>query len=577
MRVSMPSSRYFFEKSPGVFISRANLIAQTPEEELEADKILQLASGDNREYGVYYDPSSEANLSRGKIAEWQWVLVHFSCCFSTLLAGYDASSLAVTQVFIFDTFPNVQLIFCIAAASSLGCCCSAPLLRHFMDMVDLRRFRVLAALLFLGGSVVAGIATKVEVLIIGRVLTGVAIGGLQMSLMTYNTLLATPRELSWLHLVSGIGYAIGLVLGVSTIVVFTIWRWYQVFFLGGSMAAIVAVLAALSYPSVTVQPENKMLRAMADVDWVGAVLHSLLFVSFDAAFLLSGSRWAWDSVQVISSWAAIAVLFVLCFLQHGYGFWIPGDRILPLGVLRNRIGLGSLFVVAATAGSLSVMLHGIALFCAFARGEQAKLIAAHLLPALGCFGVASLLVKPILHAVRRPAVLYLCGGICVSAGSGALMWVTVHTSPIIVIGLSCLLGSSLGLMSTLSMPVLEANLPPHLRNGISICLVVVTQTFTTLPIALSACIYLSRGYHNLLQAAGDVQIPNAEAQQALAGLRSHWLDITMSGIPTSVLEAASASIMDVFAIGIAAGVAMIAAGFIDGFRPWPLHIPTQEN
>ena len=49
-----------------------------------------------------------------------------------------------------------------------------------MDMVDLRRFRVFAALLFLAGSVVAGTATKVEVLIIGRVLTGVAIGGLQM-------------------------------------------------------------------------------------------------------------------------------------------------------------------------------------------------------------------------------------------------------------------------------------------------------------------------------------------------------------------------------------------------------------
>ena len=88
MHLSIPSSRYFFEKSPGVFISRANMIAQTPEEELEADKILQLVSGDNREYGVYYDPSSAANLSRGKIAEWQWVLVHFSCFFSVLLAGW---------------------------------------------------------------------------------------------------------------------------------------------------------------------------------------------------------------------------------------------------------------------------------------------------------------------------------------------------------------------------------------------------------------------------------------------------------------------------------------------------------
>ncbi|KAK8024247.1 major facilitator superfamily protein [Apiospora rasikravindrae] len=555
LRVSMPSSRYFFEKTPGVFISRANLIAQTPEEELEADKILQLASGDSREYGVYYDPSSEANLSRGKIAKWQWVLVHLSCCFSTLLAGYDMSSLAVTQVFIFDAFPNVQLIFCIAAASSLGCCCSAPLLRHFMDMVDLRKFRVSSALLFLAGSLVAGTATKVEVLIIGRVLTGVAIGGLQISLMTYNALLATPRELSWLHLASGIGYAIGLVLGVSIAVVFTIWRWVrlpsldasrdhslklqnQVFFLGGTIAAIVAVLSALSYPSVTVQPEDKILRAMADVDWVGGILHSLF---------------------------------------NGTASGSPGDRILPMGVLRNRIGLSSLFVVAATAGSFSIMVYGIALFCAFARGEEAKQIAAHLLPAVGCFGVASLLAKPILQAVRRPAVLYLCGGICVSAGSGALMWITVHTSPIIVVGLSCLLGSSLGLMSALSMPVLEANLPSHLRNGVSICIVMVTHTFTTLPLALSGCIYLNRGYHNLLQAAGDLQIPNAEAQQALAGLRAPWLNTTMSGIPISVLEAASASIMGIFAIGIAAGVAMMAAGFIDGFRPWPLHVSIQER
>lgn len=90
------------------------------------------------------------------------------------------SSLAVVQVFIFDAFPNIRLIFCVAAASSLGCCCTAPLLRHFMDMVDLRRFRVSAALLFLAGSLVAGTATKVEVLIVGRVLTGVAVAGLQM-------------------------------------------------------------------------------------------------------------------------------------------------------------------------------------------------------------------------------------------------------------------------------------------------------------------------------------------------------------------------------------------------------------
>ncbi|KAK7917241.1 MFS drug efflux transporter [Apiospora marii] len=575
MHVSMPSSRYFFEKSPGVFISRANLIAQTPEEELEADKILQLASGEGGEYGVYYDPSCEANLCRGKIAEWQWVLVHLSCCISTLLAGYDASSLAVVQVFIFDVFSDIRLIFCVAAASSLGCCCTAPLLRHFMDMVDLRRFRVSAAFLFLAGSLVAGTATKIEILIVGRVLTGVAIAGLQMSLITYNTLLATPRELSRLHLASGLGYAIGLVLGASTVMFFTMWRW--VFFLGGIMAVIVAVLAALSYPSVTIQPEDKMLRAMADIDWIGAIDHSLSFVLFDAAFLLSGSKWAWDSVQVISIWVAIIVLFVFSSIQHGYGLWVPGDRILPLGILQNRIGLGSLSVVAATAGSLSVMLYGIALFCAFVRGEQAKQIAVHLLPALGCFGVTSLLARPTLQAVRRPAVLYLCGGICVSAGSGGLMWITAHTPPGIVIGLSCLLGSSLGLMSGLSMPVLEANLPSYLRNGVSIGLVTVTHTFTTLPLALSGCVYLNRGYHNLLEASGGMEIPSTEIQQALAGLRSPLLNLGMSEIPISAMKAASASIMDVFAIGIAAGVTMMVAAFIDGFRPWPLHIPDQEN
>lgn len=414
------------------------------------------------------------------------------------------------------------------------------------------------------------------------------------SLVTYNTLLATPKELSRLHLASGLGYAIGLVLGASTIVVFTMWRWVrhfpaecaethslklhdQVFFLGGIMAAIVAVLAALSYPSVTVQPEDKVLRAMADIDWIGAIAHSLSFVLFDAAFLLSGSKWAWNSIQVISLWVAILVLFVFSFLQHGYGFWIPGDRILPLGVLQNRIGLGSLFVVAAAAGSLSVMLYGIALFCAFVRGEEAKQIAIHLLPALGCFGVTSILARPTLQVVRRPAVLYLCGGICVSAGSGGLMWITAHTSPGIVIGISCLLGSSLGLMSALPMPVLEANLPSHLRNGVSVCLVTVTHTFTTLPLALSGCIYLNRGYHNLLEASGGMQIHSAEIQQALAGLRSPLLNLEPSEIPISALKAGSASIMDVFAIGIAAGVAMMAAAFIDGFRPWPLQITDQEN
>jgi predicted MFS family arabinose efflux permease len=96
------------------------------------------------------------------------------------LPGYDASSLAVVQVFIFDAFPNIQLLFVVAAASSLGCCCTAPWLRHFMDMVDLRRFRVFAAFVFLAGSLVAGTATRIEILIVGRVLTGSAIAGLQM-------------------------------------------------------------------------------------------------------------------------------------------------------------------------------------------------------------------------------------------------------------------------------------------------------------------------------------------------------------------------------------------------------------
>lgn len=320
-----------------------------------------------------------------------------------------------------------------------------------------------------------------------------------------------------------------------------------------------------------------MLRAICDIDWVGVITQSLLFVMFDAAFLLSGSRWTWDSVQAISIWAAIAVLFAFSFAQQGYGFWIPGDRVLPLGVLQNRIGLGSLFVIAATAGSVAVLLYIIPLFYAFSRGEEARQIVIHLLPALACFAIASMLTKSTLRIVRRPAILYICGGICVSAGSGAMMWVTAHTSSSITIGLSCLLGSSLGLMSTLSMPILETNLPPHLRNGVSVCLVTVPHTFTTLPLALAGCIYLNRGYHNLREAAGDIQVPVAEVYQALAGLKSPSFSNGLPEIPTSVLEASSASIMDVFAIGIAAGVTMIAAAFIDGFRPWPFYTATQEN
>lgn len=190
------------------------------------------------------------------------VLVSIVAALAGLLFGYDVGIISGALLFIKQTFHlSASLQGSVVAMVPLGALLASALCGRFNDLLGRKSILMITAVLFTAGSLVCSLSQSVEVLLVGRILLGFAVGLGSFSAPLYIAEIADKRfrgglvTLNQLAIVCGIMLAYAVDYGLASS---DSWR----YMLGlGAMPAIVLFVAAIFLPE---SPRWLLMRGRID-------------------------------------------------------------------------------------------------------------------------------------------------------------------------------------------------------------------------------------------------------------------------------------------------------------------------
>ncbi|MFD3544411.1 MDR family MFS transporter [Streptomyces sp. NPDC058655] len=300
----------------------------------------------------------------------------------------------------------------VVTAALLSMTASTPLWGKLSDLFSKKLLVQISLVVYVLGSVVAGLSQNTGTLIACRVVQGIGVGGLSALAQIVMAAMISPRERGRYSGYLGAVFAVAtvggpLLGGVITDTSWLGWRWC--FYVGVPFAviALIVLQKTLKLPVV---------RRDVRVDWPGALLISgavsLLLIWVTQA----GDSYAWVSWQ---TWAmtggavALGLLFVLVESR-------ASDPIIPLRLFRNKT------ITLASAASLFVgvaMFSGTVFFSQFfqlARGESPTMSGVLTIPMIAGLFVSSTASGQVITKTGRWKAWLIGGGVLLTAGLGLL-------------------------------------------------------------------------------------------------------------------------------------------------------------
>ncbi|RPK47324.1 Multidrug resistance protein 3 [Streptomyces sp. ADI92-24] len=308
----------------------------------------------------------------------------------------------------------------VVTASLLAMTATTPLWGKLSDLFSKKLLVQIALVIYVLGSVVAGMSTSSGMLIACRVVQGIGVGGLSALAQIVMAAMIAPRERGRYSGYLGAVFAVAtvggpLLGGVITDTSWMGWRWC--FYVGVPFAAIALVVLQKTLKLPVVKREVK-------VDWTGAFFISsavsllLLWVTF------AGDKYDWMSWQtgvMLAGSVVLALLFVLTESR-------ASEPIIPLRLFRNR---------TITLASLASLFVGIAMFAGtvffsqyfqLARGKSPTMSGVMTIPMITGLFLSSTISGQVITRTGRWKAWLVSGGFLITAGLGMLGTIRYDTA-----------------------------------------------------------------------------------------------------------------------------------------------------
>ncbi|MFF3013061.1 MDR family MFS transporter [Streptomyces sp. NPDC057939] len=300
----------------------------------------------------------------------------------------------------------------VVTAALLSMTAATPLWGKLSDLFSKKLLVQISLVIYVLGSVVAGLSQSTGMLIACRVVQGIGVGGLSALAQIVMAAMISPRERGRYSGYLGAVFAVAtvggpLLGGVITDTDWLGWRWC--FYVGVPFAiiALIVLQRTLHLPVV---------RRDVKVDWLGAFL-----ISGSVSLLLiwvtqAGDSYAWISWQ---TWAmtggavALGLLFVLVESR-------ASDPIIPLRLFRNKT------ITLASAASLFVgiaMFSGTVFFSQYfqlARNESPTMSGVLTIPMIAGLFVSSTVSGQVITKTGRWKAWLVSGAVLLTVGLGLL-------------------------------------------------------------------------------------------------------------------------------------------------------------
>ena len=331
-----------------------------------------------------------------------------------------------------------------------------PIFGKLSDIFGRKWLYIGGIVVFLAGSMLAGLSQSMTQLIAFRALQGVGAGMMIPISQAIIGDIFTPAERGkyqgLLMSVFGLAMIIGPAAG-GFITDNLNWRW--VFYVNVPFAVIaVAVVWA-------VLPSHTALHKRASIDWYGSAALILAVVPLLVALSFGGSTYPWASVQIVGLFA-MAVAFGAAFLFIESRAEAP---TIPLDLFRNRIFTASAIITFLTSMGMFGAILYIPLFVQVALGDTATSSGVILTPMMLGLIAVSLASGQILSRTGRYKILAIVGTGVVAVGMALLGQMSAATDNGTLVRNMVVLGMGLGTSMALFTIVVQ-NAFPVQRLGV---------------------------------------------------------------------------------------------------------------
>ncbi|MGI8645583.1 MAG: MDR family MFS transporter [Nocardioides sp.] len=324
----------------------------------------------------------------------------------------------------------------VVVATLLTMTATTPIWGKLADLFSKKVLVQSALVIFTLGSLVAGLAPSMEVLIGARAIQGLGVGGLTALVQVVIATMVSPRERGRYSGYIGAVFALATVSGplIGGVIVDSALGWRGTFFIGLPVAAIsfVVLQKTLKLP---------LVRREVHIDYLGATLIvggvSILLVWVS----LAGTQFAWTSATSVAMiLTGLAVLVVATYVEAR----VAVEPVIPLRLFTDR---------TTTLSTVASVLIGLAMFGSTVYLSQYFQIARGMTPTraglmsitmVGGLLVSSIASGKIITATGRWKRFLVGGMVLVIVGLALLAQIDESTGLVLVGLFMAILGLGLG-------------------------------------------------------------------------------------------------------------------------------------